>query len=368
LQVTLKLNNNRSKGASVKTRSRAKKTVLQKIADLESHLFLLRKHLTGLGEDSSHLKAIAAELRLLICRSGRRQTDGLLFRIANDLQVSDSVFLQVAGRVNPDHPLARSMQFAFVPIRRAGQGDPRISAEHHSLREVVETYEAAFLRGKSLTFNYLIRAVAEQMGSAHEDEDLDFEILDLSQISLDGTNPYQMALSTVADLVLEVGERVMQKAEAELGYKRVPHSSDDGDFTLVVRMGLRVTLAGRIPVVAFRSHTCDVDVHCEAGPMSVVFKTVRHGRTVCEVAARYPTGWPLGTDAVFALAYSSRARQVHAITNGDEQDVGISCDLGWVAGDLLLTTVPPLSDGSVYLFTVLATNRVRFCPGDAAKA
>jgi hypothetical protein len=165
--------------------------------------------------------------------------------------------------------LAQSLQFAIIPIQRAGHGDPRIPAAHHSLKELVETYEAAFHRGKSLTFNYLIRAVAEQMGSAHEDEDLDYEILDLGQVSLNGISPYQIALATVASLVLEVGERVMEKAESELVYKRVPHSPDDGNFTLVIRIGLRTTLGGRIPVITFRSHTSDVDVQCEAGPLSL---------------------------------------------------------------------------------------------------
>jgi hypothetical protein len=342
----------------VNRQSRAKKPLPQKIADLESHLFLLRDHLMGLQQDTSHIKPIAAALRLLVCRSGRQKVEGLLFRRAGELHISDLVHLQVAGRVNPDHPLARSLQFVIVPITRAGHGDPRIEAGRHSLKGLVETYEAAFLRGKSLTYEYLIRAVAEQMGYAHEDEDLDYEIFDLEQISLNSWSPYQIALAMVADLVLEVGGRVMEKAESQLGYKRKPHSSNDGNVTLVIRMGLRTVLGGRAPVVKFRSHISDIDVLCEAGPLSLVFKITRHGKLVREVTARHPKNWPLATDAVFALAYCSRARQMHAITNGNAQDTGVNCDLGWVSADFVLEPVPPITDGSIYRQFALSYSRL----------
>jgi hypothetical protein len=62
---------------------RIPKTLEQKLADLDAHLFLLREHRSGLRESVAHLKDISAELRALICFSSNRE--GLLWRLADEL-------------------------------------------------------------------------------------------------------------------------------------------------------------------------------------------------------------------------------------------------------------------------------------------
>jgi hypothetical protein len=90
---------------------RVRKTVLQQLTDLEAHLFLLREHRHNLAKDLDYIKAIAAELRVLVCLSSG--TEGLLWRLLERYHVSDQVELHVAGSVDRDHPLARGLMFWF---------------------------------------------------------------------------------------------------------------------------------------------------------------------------------------------------------------------------------------------------------------
>ena len=101
---------------------RIPKTLEDKIGDLDSHLFLLREHRQGLSESRSHLKGMAAELRTLICYSSG--TEGLLWRLVDELNVDDRLFLHIPGRLRRDHPLAQGLQFYIVPIQREGNGPP----------------------------------------------------------------------------------------------------------------------------------------------------------------------------------------------------------------------------------------------------
>src|SRR5258708_28138571 len=94
---------------------RVPKTTKSQVQALDEHLYLLRDHLHRLVEEGPvHLKAISAELRVLICKSSG--TEGLLWRLMDELQVSDALDLHVAGNVDRDHPLAHGLAFAIVPF------------------------------------------------------------------------------------------------------------------------------------------------------------------------------------------------------------------------------------------------------------
>jgi hypothetical protein len=121
-----------------------------------------------LNEDDTHLKIISAELRVLVCLSSRRE--GLLWRLLDDFDVSDLVHLHVAGNVNKEHPLAKGLHFAIVPLQRAGYGDQRLPPLYYPLKEIMKKQEAVYIAGTGLSHEYLIKAIAQQMGSAHEDE------------------------------------------------------------------------------------------------------------------------------------------------------------------------------------------------------
>jgi hypothetical protein len=103
-------------------RLRIPKTLEQKLSDLDAHLFLLREHWNDLRENTSHLKVISAELRTLVCFSSDRE--GLLWRLADELGVDDNIFLHVPGKLKRDHPLAKGLHFAIVPIQRGVKATP----------------------------------------------------------------------------------------------------------------------------------------------------------------------------------------------------------------------------------------------------
>lgn len=166
------------------SKDRTPKSLEQKLLDLDAHLYLLREHLHKLRDSASHLKVIAAELRTLVCRSSG--TEGLLWRLTKELGVPDDVALHVPGKLKQDDPLVRGLEFMIVPIFRAGKGDPRLVPGNYSLQEVIKEDEALVAVGKPLTHEYLIKAVAQQMGSAHEDEGLELALAQLSTIFING--------------------------------------------------------------------------------------------------------------------------------------------------------------------------------------
>ena len=333
------------------------KTLQQKLTDLDDHLFIVRKHLYCLNDVTAHLKVLSAELRVLVCLSSG--TDGLLWRLADELNVPDAIHLHLAGNVNADHPLSRGLNFALAPLQRAGLGHPKLLPDYYSFKNIIKESEAVFVSGKGLTHEYLIKAVSQQMGTAHEDEGIEYTLNDLKQIFLNGVEPYVSILAIDADLTLEIGERVLEVAEREVGYQRKKRPNEIGDITILVRLGLKQILAGTLPIVRFKSYISDVEIVCYAGPQSIVFNLVKHGNVIEKICAKYPHEWPFNTDAIFAFEYSSNEKKAHAITNGDSQDKGIDCNLGWLnANELSLVEVPEETTDMVYRRFVMPYQRL----------
>lgn len=198
---------------------RVPKTLRRKLADLDDHLYLLEDALSRLaGGEVAHLKTLAAELRVLVCKSSG--TEGLLWRLAEELGTNDAVHVHLAGSVKQNHPLAGGLDFAFVPVVRAGNGDPRITPQHCPLKAVIKEEDAVFVSGRGYTHEDLIKAVAQQMGSAHEDEGVEPDLVRLGTTQLGNCVVLTQVLCSDADLVLEVGGRVLAEAEQSLGFSR----------------------------------------------------------------------------------------------------------------------------------------------------
>ena len=316
-------------------KDRIPKTLDQKLSDLDGHLFLLREHLQGLRESSTHLKIISAELRTLVCFSSG--TEGLLWRLLDELGINDSIFLHVPGKLKRDHPLARGLQFAIVPIQRGGKGDPQLTPNHYSLKYVIKECEALIVKGTPLAHEYLIKAISEQMGTAHEDDGLEPALVDLKSIFINGIEPFVPVLATDAELTLEIGERILEHAEKKLGFKRQHHKHSYGDISIVLRLRIKQLLAGRIILVVFRSYISSIDIICSAGPTGVTFILKKNNKNVGELLSKYPSEWKTGDDAVFVFSYCSRTSQARTITNGEAHEIVSSLYLGWFhASDLYL--------------------------------
>src|SRR5258706_13894810 len=116
--------------------------------------------------------------------------------------------------------------------------------------------------GKPLTHEDLIKAVAQQMGAAHEDEGLEPALTQLSSIFINDIEPYIDVLVTDAELTLEVGERVLEAAEARSLILRPDHSHNYGNVSVVIRLQRKKNLAGRANFCRFNSFVTSVTLPC----------------------------------------------------------------------------------------------------------
>jgi hypothetical protein len=318
---------------------RIAKTIEQKVRDLDAHLYLLRDNLHNLPNNVSHLKVVAAELRTLLCLSGG--TEGLLWRLTEELNVDDHVDIHLLGNLIQDHPLARGLEFFVVPIQRAGKGDPRIKPGKYSLRRVIKGSEALTAAGKRVTHEYLIKAVAQQMGTAHEDDGLEPALARLSAIFVNGVMPFVCVLAMDAELTLEIGEKVLEVAESQALLVRATHNQNYGNLSIAVRLQRTQHLLGRIEVFRFQSHISSVTIRGFVAPTGIVFEAVDRDSTVTEFTAPFPSDMKMDDDVVGVFSYCSSTRQVRTLTAAGAGSP-VRCNLGWIhAAELHLEEVCP---------------------------
>lgn len=316
-------------------KGRIAKTLNDKLQDLDSHLYLLREHRQGLSESTTHLKAIAAELRTLICFSS--QTEGLLWRLVDELHVDDKIYVHVVGKLNSDHPMTQGLQFYIYHIARGGKGNPKLPPQNRSFKDIVKNSESLFAAGKPITYEYLIKAISQQMGSAHEDEGLEPVLVDLKTRILNGIEPFVPVLCAATEFTLEIGERVLAEAEKHHEIQRAHHKHDYGNVSLALRLRVRQQLAGRVPLVVFHSYVANVDIECYASPAGVSFTITKNGQQLHDIVSKYPPEWQPGAEILFILSYCSRKQQARTLSNNNCSEVISIKGLGWLhAGDLQL--------------------------------
>jgi hypothetical protein len=321
--------------------NRVPKSLQGKLRDLDDQLYLLRLNLHKLREDPSHLKAISGGLRTLVCIASR--TEGLLWRLVDELGVSDAVHLQLAGSVDPTHPLAQGLSFSIVQIARAGDGDPRLAPAFYSLRVVIKEAEAVYVGGISLTHERLILELSQQMGLAHEDDGISQELAQLGQILLNGVQPYYRVLAMDAELTLEVGERVLDESERRGLYRRRARGEAVGEVSLLCRCRLKRTLDEPIEVLSTHSPIADFRLSWIFRSGALAFVMTKRGERLGELAAPFPPEWFPGTNGVFAWSYSSNERKARIVTGHAGAGIAIDCNLGWLSA---AEFVPPtLEDG-----------------------
>ena len=298
---------------------------------LGHHQFLLRTALHGLRNHRAFIKTLAAELRTLLCLSSG--TEGLLWRLAAALKVSDEIDLRIAGSVNRDHPLNRGLHIRQLPIYRAGDGPPGMDADRYSLREVIKKCEAIYvaqLSDRIFTHELLIGAIAGQMGGAHEAEGLDDALVKLNSLLIGQTELYVPVLAMDAELALQIGERVLDQAEATTEFRRSRRAEGNGDVSVCVRVARSYQLLGIAPVVSLRWPVSEAEVRFDAGVSSGRFVVTKRGRLVAELVAQNPLEWADNTEAMFTFCYSSIHRMARTITNDQPNGAALACDIGWL--------------------------------------
>jgi hypothetical protein len=200
-------------------KNRIPKTFNRKLKDLDDHLYFLKESLAKLvNGDHAYIKSLAGELRVLVCKASG--TEGLVWRLIDEMHLFDDVHVHLAGNVDRNHSLAKGLSFVFIPIFRAGQGDPRLPPAHYSLKKIIKECEAVVVSGDGHSHEKLIRAVAEQMGSAHEDEGVEPHLVELERMIVSNQAALNSVLMSEADLVLEIGEKVLNEAKQQIGFER----------------------------------------------------------------------------------------------------------------------------------------------------
>jgi hypothetical protein len=334
---------------------RIPKTLERKLSDLDAHLFLLRTHLEGLQQSYSHIKAIAAELRTLVCLSSG--TEGLLHRLVTELGVDDSISLHVPGNFDLEHPLVKSMEFGYAPLWPAGHGPVEIAPDKYSLRFLIKEIDAVLVNGKPLTHEYLIKAVAQQIGTAHEADEVEPALVQLDEVLLNGVGPITQILSLDSELALEIGERILEAAEKKGIQCRQIHDHDFGNVSIVIRLKVIEPPTTPLGLYRFRSHGPGVLIECSVTSSGVEFHLIKHGIQLSKLLIPYSIGeFPSG-DLVVVLSYCSKAGQVRTITSLGVVETK-ECKLGWLhAGDLEISVEDNLA-GLVELGFMLTYRRL----------
>lgn len=320
-----------------KRTDRTPKSLSQKLNNLDDHQFLLRRSLHDLPQEPAELKILATELRTLVCHSS--DLDGLLWRLCDELSVTDQIEMFAPLGVDLDHLLAKDLKFAICTVKRPDQlkGLQNAKAELLSLRKLFEEHEAVYLptvQEKILTHESLIKAVAQQVGSAHEDEGVDPDLSRLSCISIGGQSVYSQILKQDAEFSLQIGERVLDTAEAKGLYQRKLRKSDNGEFygdlTLIARLCWRELIIGEVDILRFRSHISEVDISLKLYPPTIEIKIMKREQHVCTLNGDHPTNWGPDNDASIAFCYATAERKARIIINRIPLP-SVDCNAGWIS-------------------------------------
>ncbi|MBI3468213.1 MAG: hypothetical protein HY000_34850 [Planctomycetes bacterium] len=151
-------------------------------------------------------KQVAAELRVLVCET--KENKPLL------LDLLDGFGLQYLVQSDPELPLPLQMvgDIGKTPTEDFSTLSPheiwaryRANAKPIPLREFVNCGLAVFIRPHEFSHRDLILAVAQQIGSAHEDRSVEVPLLELEHFLIGGYSGYGASLRSVGFLVLQAG-------------------------------------------------------------------------------------------------------------------------------------------------------------------
>ncbi len=201
----------------VSPKPRIPKSLEQRLQDCETHLYFLWDSHRLYPAQEDRFKQIAAELRILVCET--RTNHPLLLYLMEELGFSYDVqppgppfdkqpIPMIGWRDDPVHQqLTTEVQAAIGDERRLSQILQKQAALRHALpfREYVEKSLAVFIAPYDYSYRELTLAVAQQVGSSHEDLSVEEPLIKLQQFRLAGHQGHVAPLIVFADSVLKVG-------------------------------------------------------------------------------------------------------------------------------------------------------------------
>ncbi|QDU27860.1 hypothetical protein ETAA8_29510 [Anatilimnocola aggregata] len=219
---------------------RIPKSLEQRLQDCETHLYFLwdARRLYPAQED--RFKQIAAELRILVCET--RTNHPLLLKLMEefafpfDVQPPGPPFdkqpiTMVGWRDDPAHKqLTAEVQAAIGDEQKLSQVLQRQASLRRPVpfREYVEKSLAVFIAPYDYSYRELILAVAQQVGSSHEDLTVEEPLIKMQHVRLAGHQGHIAPLIVFTELVLEVGrlfvEFLVQTQNYEPRYYKQQHA------------------------------------------------------------------------------------------------------------------------------------------------
>lgn len=183
---------------------RIKKSLEQRLADLDYHCDLLAHASWRFPQDPNQFRLIAGQLRLLVTKPGTP----LLLSLMDELDVVYDV------TIDADRP---------TPIQLVSDGERWRELNRRSVPLAVYVRDALamILRAEVYTWNRLIRDVAQQAGTAHEDPTIDRELVVEGQMITIGGIPliFHHLRALAEHRVLPAAALVMQKGMETSGFK-----------------------------------------------------------------------------------------------------------------------------------------------------
>src|SRR3954447_19821640 len=141
-----------------------------------------------------------------------------------------------------------------------------------------------------LNLEQLTSSIGNQVGVPHESDGLDQEVVKMNSILLNGRPVYFTAIAFLAELALQIGERVLDFAERHRGYLRAARPPGTGDLSIIIRFRPKEQITSKSLVATLHSEISEVEISCFADLHSAVFRAMMRGRPSHELSAPYPAG------------------------------------------------------------------------------
>lgn len=194
------------------------KTIKGRLYDCEAHLYFLWDARRLCKEQRDRYKQVAAELRVLVADHAPKNRLLLTmmeeFKFEYEVQppgppLNKEPIPMVGWREDPD-------QQALTKQVEEAMGDPKkmkasLAAQEAlrksvSLTEYIERGLAVYIKPYDYSFGRLVRDIAQQIGSGHEDSKVDAPIAHMSNIVIGGEESHIVTLLNFADLINHVGQ------------------------------------------------------------------------------------------------------------------------------------------------------------------
>lgn len=207
-------------------RPRIPKSPERRLADCESQLRFLAEALDKQPHERDRYKQVAGALRILVCSAGRNRP--LLLDLLKTYGLASDVLPQppTFGPVAMVGDIAKYGSLDLSTMSDAELEDlaarERARAKPVPLASFVEAGLAVYIDPYEISYKDLILTVAQQSGTAHEDDHLDAAIVELERILIGGYSGHEAPLRGLGMIVLSAGRELIRHVATHHGYR--PHT------------------------------------------------------------------------------------------------------------------------------------------------